>query len=168
MQFTKSRDLLAGVIFCAVGLAAIFLFIPKGVAVPGSVKISALSPDFWPRIIAWGAVLASVALILESIFLQQPPADDEEDAEAAAQYKLATLPAVLRTLVLIVVLFGFYFSLTTLGMVVTSVFLIAAMMLFFGERKYVMIACLSIGVPVLLYLFFRYVANVPIPLGMFG
>ncbi len=162
-----SRDLFAGILFCAVGLAAVFVLIPIGVKVPESIKIAALSPDFWPTIIGWAAIVASVALIIESTWLKQPSLDDD-DPVAEAEYDLETLPATLRILVLVVVLFGFYLSLTTFGMVVTSIILIAAMMLFFGERKYVMIGALSLGVPILLYLFFRYVANVPIPLGICG
>ncbi len=162
-----SRDLLAGILFCAVGLAAVFILIPVGVKVPDSIKVATLSPDFWPAIIGWAAVAASVALIIESTWLKQP-APEDEDPVADAEYELETLSATLRTIVFVVVLFGFYFSLATFGMVVPSIILIAAMMFFFGERKYVMIGALSLGVPILLYLFFRYVANVPIPLGIFG
>lgn len=168
MNYERKRDVFAALLFLALGLITVFLLIPQGVKVPGSVKNAALSPDFWPRIIAIGAILSSVFLLVENTFMKPPAAEADEAANAAAEYKLATLPGALRTLILILALFAFYFSLTTLGVVVASIILICAMMLFFGERKLWLIAVLGVSIPALLYLFFRYVANVPIPLGVFG
>ena len=167
MSSERRRDIVTAIVFFALGVAALLYLIPQGIAVPSTVKIAALSPDFWPRVITFGAIAASVFLLVETLTMQQPQIDETENDEAA-QYQLDTLPSLLRVLGLIVALFVFYASLTTLGVVAASILLLAAMMLFFGERKYLLIAALSIGVPILLYLFFRYVASVPIPLGIFG
>ncbi len=168
MNYERKRDIFAALLFLAFGFVAVFVLIPQGVKVPGNIKTAALSPDFWPRIIAIGAILSSIFLLVENTFMKQPPTETNEEADAAAEYKLATLPGALKTVILIIALFAFYFSLTTLGVVAASIILICAMMLFFGERKFWLIAALGIGVPVLLYLFFRYVASVPIPLGIFS
>ena len=168
MIYERKRDIFAALLFLTLGLLTVFLLIPQGVKVPSNIKNAALSPDFCPRIIAFGAILSSVFLLVENTLIKPPVAEADEEADAAAQYKLATLPGTLRTVILIVALFGFYFSLTFLGVVVASIVLICAMMLFFGERKFWLVAILGIGTPVLLYLFFRYVASVPIPLGVFG
>jgi len=167
MSPARRKDLITAVIFIIVGLTTVFFLIPYGVKVPSTVKSAALSPDFWPRIITYGAIAASIFLLIETLVLQQPNTEDE-DVDEDAKYKLDTLPSVLRVLVLVAVLFGFYASLTTLGVVVASILLIFGLMLFFGERKLWLIAVLSFGVPTLLYVFFRYVASVPIPLGIFG
>ena len=167
MNSDRRRDIVTAVVFFVLGIAALLFLIPQGVAVPSTVKIAALSPDFWPKVITFAAIAASVFLLVETLTMQQPHLEEEEEADAA-QYQLDTLPSLLRVLVLIVALFVFYFSLTTLGVVAASIILLAAMMLFFGERKFALIAILSFGVPILLYLFFRYVASVPIPLGIFG
>lgn len=167
MKSDRRRDIAAAILFLIFGLVTVFYLIPQGVRVPGSVKVAALSPDFWPRIIGYGAIAASIFLLIETMTIQQPHLDAEE-TEDAAQYQLATLPATLRIIIMVVALFAFYASLTTLGVVAASVVLLFAMMLFFGERKLWLVIPLSIGVPVLLYLFFRYVASVPIPLGIFG
>ena len=167
MSSERRRDIVTAIVFFALGVAALFYLIPQGIAVPSTVKIAALSPDFWPRVITFGAIAASVFLLVETLTMQQPQIDETENDDAA-QYQLDSLPSLLRVLGLIVALFVFYASLTTLGVVAASILLLAAMMLFFGERKYLLIAALSIGVPILLYLFFRYVASVPIPLGIFG
>ena len=166
MRPDQKRDYFSGAVFLIVSLLAVLVIIPAGVTVPSTVQIAALSPDFWPKVIAGFAGLASIFLIFETWKMPAPP--DEEDAEEAAQYKLDTMPATLRAVVLVVALFLFYASLTTVGVVAASVVLMFAMMLFFGERKIALIAALSIFVPVILYLFFRYIASVPIPLGIFG
>lgn len=172
MLTSKTRDLIAGVLFCAVGLLSLFFLIPIGVDVPQSVKMAALSPDFWPTIISVAAVVSAAALIIESWLLKQPSMDDSlpEDEEGGAEVADEYTPglAALRALILIVALFGFYLSLPTAGMVVASIVLIAAMMLYFGEKMFLLIGVLAVSVPILLYLFFRFVANVPIPLGVFG
>jgi hypothetical protein len=163
----RKTDLAAALIFLILGAATVLILIPRGVTVPGTVEVAALSPDFWPRLIAFGCIAASLFLLVEAVTMAPPEEADAEGGEDA-EYQLATLPAALRTLVLIAALFAFYFSLTTLGVVAASVVLLGAMMLFFGERHYVLVGAISLGLPLILYFFFRYAASVPIPLGIFG
>lgn len=160
------KDIIAGVLFLILALIAVFVLIPRGVAVPQSVKVLALSPDFWPRIIAIGAVLASIFVLIEARTMKQPTLTEDDDDGGEFDHPFTV--AAIRAGVLIVALFVFYYSLSTLGVVVASILLIIALMLFFEERRYVLIGALGVGVPVLLYLFFRYVAGVPMPLGIFG
>lgn len=172
MNASRRRDLVAALLCLMFGLAAVLFLIPRGVAVPGSVKVAALSPDFWPRLIAYGAIAASVFLFIETLIVRQAaarPHDAEpDDAEEEARYRLAALPATVRVAVLVTALFAFYAGLTALGVVAASILLLFAMMLFFGERDIRLVAGLSVAIPLLLYAFFRYAASVPIPLGIFG
>jgi hypothetical protein len=163
----KRRDIATAMVFLALGLGTIVYLIPQGVTVPSTIKVAALSPDFWPRLITYGAIAASVFLLIETLTMHQPKGDAEIPQDAA-HTQMAPWLGLLRALVLVVALFAFYASLTTLGIVAASVVLLCAMMLFFGERKLWLVALLSFAVPVVLYLFFRYVASVPIPLGIFG
>ena len=50
-------DIGVAVLFLALGVVALFILIPGGVAVPGSVMVAALAPDFWPRVIAFGSLV---------------------------------------------------------------------------------------------------------------
>ena len=177
MNASRRRDLGAALLCLMFGLAAVLFLIPRGVAVPGSVKVAALSPDFWPRLIAYGAIAASVFLFIETLIVRQAAArpdgaqsDDaqSDDAEEEARYRLAALPATVRVAVLVAALFAFYAGLTALGVVAASILLLFAMMLFFGERDIRLVAGLGVAIPLLLYAFFRYAASVPIPLGIFG
>ena len=167
MNASRRRDLLTALLFLIFGLAAVLFLIPQGVAVPESVKVAALSPDFWPRLIAYGTIGASVFLFIETLVMTQPAPQPDEAGEEA-RYQLATLPATLRVTVLVAVLFAFYTGLAGLGVIAASILLLFVMMLFFGERNIRLIAGLSITIPLLLYAFFRYVASIPIPLGIFG
>ena len=167
MNANRRRDLLTALLFLIFGLAAVLFLIPQGVAVPESVKVAALSPDFWPRLIAYGTIGASVFLFIETLVMAQPVPQPDEAGEEA-RYQLATLPATLRVAVLVAVLFAFYTGLAGLGVIAASILLLFVMMLFFGERNIRLIAGLSITIPLLLYAFFRYVASIPIPLGIFG
>ncbi len=167
MEPTKRRDLLAGAMFLILGILTLVVLIPAGVDSPGNVEISALSPEFWPSVIAIAVVIVAIFLLAESYFLKVPEVDADEDAEAEAQYKLDTLPGTLRTVVLMFALFLFYFALTTMGVVASSIILMLAMMLFFGERKWKFILPISLLLPIVLYLFFLHVAGVPMPLGIF-
>lgn len=168
MNINRPKDLITAILFIALGSGTVFLLIPNGVIVPSSVQIPALSPDFWPYTIAWGVVVSSAFLLLEALLLKVPgDGSDDEDSAAEAQYKLDTLPGTLRMVVLILALFLFYFALTHLGVVVSSIVLIPTMMLYFGERNWKYILPLSLLIPVGLYLFFLHVAGIPMPLGLF-
>ena len=167
MKLRKKKDLASGVLFLGLGLFALFVAIPLGVQVPSTVKVRALSPDFWPLLISCGVILSALFLSIEAYFIPAPPPADDDEVDEAAQCQLATLPATLRTLILIFGLFAYYYSLTLFGVVAASIVLLFAMMLFYDERRFVLIFALSISIPILLYLFFRYVASVPIPLGIF-
>lgn len=166
MNRLHKKDLLAGVLFLVLGIFTVFIAIPIGVQVPSTVKVRALSPDFWPMVIGGGVILSALFLILEACVVPRQT-DADEDAADAAQFQLEIVPATLRAIILVAGLFAFYFSLNTLGIVAASIILLIAMMLFFDERRYLLVALLGIGIPVLLYVFFRYVASVPMPLGVF-
>ena len=167
MNFNRKRDIFAALLFLIIGLVTLFVLIPTGVKVPGSVKVAALSPDFWPRLIAIGAIVTAVLLFIETLTMQQPHFE-EEGSEESTQYQLDTFPASLRIIVMIAALFAFYAGLATLGVVAASAVMMALMMLFFGERKVLLVLVLSAVTPVALYLFFRHVAGIPVPLGIFG
>ena len=143
MEPSKKKDFFAGALFLILGILALLVFIPVGVDSPASVDIAALSPEFWPRMISIAVVLVAVCLLAESYFLKLPHAEPDEDAEADAVNKLDTLPGTLRTIILIFALFLFYFALTALGVVASSIVLMLGMMLFFGERKWFFVVPIS-------------------------
>lgn len=169
MSVNVLRDACVALLFGALALAALFFLIPTGVQAPGSIEQAALSPAFWPKVIAWATLVASVMLLVEAIGAartQAPKPEAEADGPLAEDHTV--IVGLLRAIGLILLLFAFYRFLDRYGIVVPSIVLLPLIMLYFGERKAVTIGAVSLGLPVLLYLFFRYVAGISIPLGIFG
>ena len=172
------RERLTGVGVLLIGLLVFFVLIPAGIDRPGNVEHAALAPDFWPRIIA--AVIALMGLLLAL----RPAREDEGgegagdeagagegaagDGAGAGEAASVRWPQRLPGLaVALGALFAFYFLIPTLGMVASGAALIFGLMAYAGERRWLRGGALAAGIPILLYVFFVYVASIPIPLGVF-
>ncbi len=149
----QNERLLGGAML-VIGLLTFFVLIPVGIVTPKSITTLSLSPDFWPKIVAVIFSLMGLAMIIKP----KPPTQTEDTSF------ISRLP---RLLVVLAALFGFYFAVPQFGMVVPGMLLIFGMMWFAGERRWVLMGFIAILVPVLLYSFFVFVANIPIPLGIF-
>lgn len=153
------QERLVGGAVVALGMLLFFVLIPMGIDSPGEVDHASLSPDFWPKIIV--AIFSAMGLFV----LIKPlpaPVDDEGGVQSASWLSRAP-----RLLLVLTVLFCFYFLIDQLGMVVPGIAVIFGMMFFAGERRWLLMAIIAIVVPVMLYVFFVHVANIPIPLGIF-
>ena len=153
------RARLTGVGVALLGLLIFAVLIPWGIDQPGNVEHTALAPDFWPRIIA-GAMMALGALLA----VRPGPDDDDEDGSEDSGHWRQRLPGLAAALG---ALFGFYALIPSLGMVVPGVALIFGLMIFGGERRWLLAGVVAAAVPLLLYAFFVHVAGIPIPLGVF-
>ncbi len=154
-----TRNQVTGIFVLIFGLLAYFVLIPYGIKVPKNIELVSTSPAFWPSIIAVVvAILGGVLIIPE-----RGNAIDDVDVVIGTPWSIR-LP---RLLVVGVLLFGFYFLIDQLGMVVPSMVLIFTLMVYSGYRRWGLMVFLSLLVPIILYVFFVYVANIPIPLGIF-
>ncbi|MEB8431746.1 tripartite tricarboxylate transporter TctB family protein [Cocleimonas sp. KMM 6892] len=153
-----------GLFIIIFGVFTYFVLIPHGIKVPKNLDNIMLSPAFWPTIITAVISLMGVLLMIpERIKPETDGKGDHEDDENRTPWK-TRIP---RLMVITVVLFGFYFFIEQLGMVVPGIIIIFFLMVFAGYRRWWLMVMLSILVPVILYLFFVNVANIPIPLGVF-
>ena len=163
------RDAIVAALFGGLALITILCLIPTGVQSPGSVEQAALSHAFWPKVLAWATLVASGLLLLEAFVPARMrsglPLQTDEETDAQDHTLLSGL---VRAVALIVLLFVYYLSLERYGIVVPSIVLLPLVMIYFGERNPLTIGILSVALPILLYLFFRYVAGIAIPLGIFG
>ena len=148
-----------GTAVLALGLFVYFYLIPVGIVTPSNVKVLALSPDFWPKIVA---VLFGIMGLL--MMVHPGGKENKEEDEMSFSQWLQRIP---RLIIFLCGLFGFYFAMPTFGMVVPSIVLIFLSMLFAGDRNWIRMVVLSLLVPTLLYCFFVFVAQIPIPLGVF-
>ena len=153
------RERLTGVGVSLLGLLILTVLIPWGIDQPGNVEHTALAPDFWPRIIA---VIMMVLGVLQAV--RPVPDDDGEDGGEDSGRWLHRVPGLA---VALGALFGFYVLIPSLGMVAPGVAVIFGLMVFGGERRWLLAAVVAAAVPLLLYAFFVHVAGIPIPLGVF-
>lgn len=162
---TKIRlsDVAIGASVIVLALVGIIVLIPSGIITPGSVEIAALSPSFWPQIVLIGLAIAGTIILFQGIF----PSGGLQDQDDVGEFKLAWPVVVVKLIIAITLLFSYYFAIEVFGIVLSSVVILVALMLLGGERRLTLLLPVAIILPVLLFYFFTYVANVPLPLGMF-
>ena len=165
-------DLTVSGVVIAFACLVLFVLIPAGIDDPGSIDVMALGPAFWPSVVC--AFLGAMGLIVGvqalrrvravrsgTVFGQGDGGDpDVEEAEAAGFSPMRWLGAL-------ALLAAYYAGLDRLGMVLTSMLALGLFMVLGGERRPVVVILLSVILPLALFVFFRFVANVFIPLGVF-
>lgn len=153
------------IIFAALTLAASVLFslivVPLGVTTPASVKHLPLSPAFLPYVLTAGIGIFALVHMLEAIFAPHIPAEDE-GAQAGLHPRWKG-----RVLMLCALLLVYLVLPDRLGMLPTSILVTIALLAIGGERRPIILLGVGISVPLLVYLFFAHVAQVPLPTGMF-
>lgn len=157
-----NRNALIGCVGIAWSLLMLGVLIPLGTTMPDDIKIAALSPVFWPRIVVSFAAIASAFLLVQGIMerkSQLSVQDDQDDGYYPLQ------KAITRIVIVFALILGTYWSIDSLGLVIPSILTLGILMFLAGETSMVKIVLISILTPVILFSFFQYVANVPIPLG---
>jgi len=152
----RKRDLIAGLLMLGIGVAVIFVLIPLGVAEPKSVKFAALSPSYYPRIIA-GALMLLGAGTLVRAFSQKHADEGVDERHPNAGIRITIFLAILLFMALM---------LDWLGFVLGCSLAVFAAMTLAGERKFWLSISIALLLPLLLYFFFLKVARIPIPLGV--
>lgn len=172
-----TQDILTGGATIAFAAFGWFVGIPLGVDVPGSVKILALSPDFWPRIIM-GMLTVSGAIVLIQGYLARNAKTAADPAPASTAppddvpiggevVHFDTRGQFIRVSLAFIVLFIFYFLAPYMGFVLGCIILVMVSTRILGVTSWAKSVGLAIILPVLLYYFFTKVAQIPIPLGLF-
>ena len=109
-----------------------------------------------------GLAVAGLVVLLQGTLLANTQGDEAEQE--------ASLPlpvAVAKLLVAVIALFIYYVAISEVGIVLSSSVILIGLMMLGGERRIKVLLPVGIAPPVLLYYFFTYVANVPLPLGVF-
>jgi putative tricarboxylic transport membrane protein len=151
-------DFIVAGVTIAFGAVMLFVLIPVGIDDPGIVDVRALGPSFWPSIISGFLFLIGVILAVQTYRrarLRRGTDDSTGEGFVAARW-FASL----------VLLAAVDVALDPLGMVLTCAIALVLFMLLGGERRPVFLIGISLMLPLALFGFFRYVANVFIPLGV--
>lgn len=165
----SALDLGLGLFVIVAGLVMVFLIIPTSVDTPAAVPYTVLSPRFWPYVImyfmiALGAILAVKGLLqmrAERIRPQLRRGRDPQDADVV-DITFAGVPFIIAACLL---LLAYYWLMTVIGMVEASILALIVFSALYLERRVHWILAVAIALPLVLYGFFFYVANVPVPLG---
>ena len=173
MTARASREMYVGIAIVLIAALGCFLAIPVGITVPDGVEIRALSPDFWPLIVMIALGIAGASLALQGWFGSRKGSGQESDqgtettSDPETENILPLGKAATRVAVFMAVLFAIYFAIPLIGMAAATIPALGFLAWFAGERRWKIIAPLAVILPLVLYYFFVYVANVPIPLGVF-
>ena len=153
-----NKNLLAGLVLLTFGALSLGVLIPFGVQQPPSVQYRALSPSYWPNIVAAAICLIGLALTVSAAMTKQP--------EDQAPPSIGTAWLTFRPFVALGICFALYICLEPLGFVLTCAIGLAALMVLAGEYRPQMVLPVAIIVPLGLHLFFTKAASVPIPMGV--
>lgn len=153
-----NKNLLSGLALLAFGVLSLTVLIPFGVQQPPSVQYRALSPSYWPYIVAIAICALGLALTITAIVSKQP--------DAPAPTADGSTWLALRPFVALAICFALYAGLEPLGFVLACAIGLAALMLLAGETRIHFVLPVAIVVPLGLYLFFTKAASVPIPMGV--
>ncbi|MCH8466303.1 MAG: tripartite tricarboxylate transporter TctB family protein [Roseinatronobacter sp.] len=157
-MLSRRDEILTGLGVMLLAAATLWWIIPTYIAIPRRVPIKALSPAFWPTIIAWVMLICGALLALRAAFGPVTP-------DAAADDLSVSRAEGLRLLALGAILVGVYFALPILGMVWVCMIAFALLLLLSGGSNLGWGLLTAILLPLALYFFFSKVAGVAIPQG---
>ena len=153
-----NKHFFSGVFMLAVGLLLLLLLIPYGIDTPKKIRYAALSPTYYPQIIALILSVIGAAIIFRNRKPLKTKETDEPDAvHPNAQIRIGSFLALLVV---------YSFSLEFLGFVLSGALALATSLILSGERRAIIIIALSLLLPISLFLFFYKVAHVPVPNGL--
>ncbi len=164
-------------LYLGLGTAIVFTLvslwiIPEYIVMPSSVQMTGVSPSFWPKVTSWSLVVLGLILAVTSYTRLQrakQAAGSSEQGEAGSPAVPKINPRVaVKVVVTIGAMMVYYFLVDVLGMMLSSILALFFYTLLYGEKRFKITVPVAVLVPVLLYLFFVKVANIPMPQGILG
>ena len=166
MTSLQKQDLLIGVTLILGGVLTLFVLIPNGVVTPEDLDMMALSPQFWPMIVTGIIVFCGLVICVQNL-MDIKNGNTSDQVTNTGLLESVDSVEMFRAAVSVVLMLIYYWSIDHIGVIASSIVAIIIFTLFGGEKRPVYIASIAILLPVLLYYFFTFVANVPMPLGYF-
>lgn len=161
------KDIGIGLTGITVALAGIFYLIPGFIVVPQQLDSLALSPAFWPTVIMAVMLFTSTVILIQGLIswrksskatVMQPEPSDHYPIDAPRAVILGGA---------ISIFFGYYWLIDHLGILLSSILALLALMGLGGERRLKILLPIAIILPIILYYFFTRVAHVYLPQGIF-
>ena len=147
------RDIIAAVVLLALGLA--YGFLTTGL--PLRTLPNTPDPSFFPWINTTVLLVLAAALLVQGLFFTA-----EGGAEGARPPARRQLPV----LCVLAAFVTYLVALPPLGFVIATIPFFAILMVAYGERRALWLAAGAFGVPILLFVVFRYGFGVQLPRGL--
>ncbi|WP_444999507.1 tripartite tricarboxylate transporter TctB family protein [Halomonas mongoliensis] len=156
----RLKEVGVGLSLLALSFLLLIWLIPEGVPQPTRLREGQLSPRFWP-LISTSILLMSGLVLTALAWLEkgQGIASEADDGDEP----LPPIQALIGLVVGCVLLAGYFWAMTRVGMVVASSLGILLLGYAYGERSWRVLIPVAFLLPIVLYLFFVYVAGIPIP-----
>lgn len=161
MKTAHKRDFALGLIACALALVILFGILPWAIKGPQVIPNLALSPRFWPRIVlvsvAGLSALLAVRAYRDGIKGTAPPRHEADEPP----FERSDLRVIVAGALMVL----FCALLKPLGVVLPTIGLLLALIMLHDRDEWLKASVISVLTVTVLYLFFRFVAQVPVPLG---
>lgn len=153
------KDVIFGFGTAAASVFFGLVVIPAGVVTPDSVEHLPLSPAFLPYVLTILIGLIGFICAIQALLIPALP----QEAQSASKETVRGWP--LRLLVVAAAFAGYYWLPNMIGMLPVSMLVMSGLVWFGGEHRSTVILSVSIILPLLVYLFFIWIAQVPMPGG---
>ena len=153
-----NKNFISGLIFLTLGVVLYFILIPFGIDEPKKIKYQALSPSYYPNIVAIILIFLGIIISIKAKFF---------DNIVFLENNLRT-DFLKRYFTIFIVLLIFANLLNPLGFIISSTLVLFYTFYFAEEKNYFLITILSLTFPLLLYFIFLKIARIPIPTGLLG
>ena len=153
-----NKHFFSGVFMLSVGLLLLLFLIPYGIDTPKKIRFAALSPTYYPQIVAVILSVIGAAIIVKNRRpLSTKGTDDADEVHPNTKMRIGSFLLLLAV---------YSLSLEFLGFVLSGVLALVASLILAGERRAFIIIAMSLLLPISLFLFFYKVAYVPVPNGI--
>ena len=163
MPADEVTNLIVGSVSVLFGALVMLVIIPQGIDNPGNISVRALGPAFWPSIIASLIMLLGVLVCVQAYLRTRALDAQVEPVEVGSEVSVFAWVHWLTALFLLAAL---YAGLHLIGMVLSCILALIFFPVLGGERRILIVATMAFVLPLGLYAFFRYAANVFIPVGV--
>lgn len=154
---TVRGDIVSGALCLAAAAVGYFVLVPKWVYVPATVAGTLDSPAFLPRALFMLLALFGALLLLQSL----------PSVKAIAAEGKAPRADWMRAGGMLLVCMFYLGAVFLIGLPLASGLSLAVALVYFGERRPLVIGIAIVLLPTLLWLFFVKIALVPMPIPIF-
>lgn len=130
-----------------------------------TVKDTYVQPATFPQIMIVGLLIFSAALLIQSVWKLLKMSDSDPYAEKAPSIHVLKDKGVQAALIVIALCVAYVALFKPLGYVLVSAIVCFAIMYLIGKRHYVVMALVSVLVPLGMWLLFYILLKVNIPMG---